>query len=131
MEPYAWAERAVPIFKATTAAMHRAGIPIAVGTDAGGPVGYNFQGYNTPREVELLVESGLTPMEAIVAATRRGAELLGAADRLGTIAPGKLADLLILSASPLDDIANLRRIEHVMLEGTFYPREQLAVKAAR
>ena len=92
-------------------------------------MGYNFQGYNTPREVELLVESGLTPMEAIVAATRRGAELLGAADRIGTIAPGRLADLLILSANPLDDITNLRRIEQVMLEGVLHPRETLSAKA--
>ena len=78
MDANAWARTAVPIFKANTKAMHAAGITIGVGTDAGGPVGYDFQGYNTPREVELLVDAGLTPLEAIVAATRNGAAIAGA-----------------------------------------------------
>jgi imidazolonepropionase-like amidohydrolase len=131
IEVYDWAARALPIFKATTLAFHRAGVRLAVGTDAGGPVGYNFQGYNTPREVELLVDIGLTPMAALVAATRTGAELIGRADDLGTLEVGKRADLLVLSANPLDDIRHLRRIEHVMLDGVLHARETLAAGPPR
>lgn len=126
MDAYRWAEKAVPIFKANTLKMHRAGVKIAVGTDAGGTVGYNFQGYNTPREIELLVESGLTPMEALVAATRTGAEVIGVQEMLGTIEVGKLADLLILSADPLVDIRNLRRIDAVVQNGVLCPRQAFA-----
>jgi imidazolonepropionase-like amidohydrolase len=131
MDAYRWAERAVPIFKANTLKMHRAGVKIAVGTDAGGTVGYNFQGYNTPREIEILVESGLTPMEALVAATRTGAEVIGVHDTLGTVEAGKLADLLILSANPLADIRNVRRIETVVQNGVVYPRDAFAYTAAQ
>jgi imidazolonepropionase-like amidohydrolase len=126
MDAYAWARRAVPIFKANTGKMRSAGVKLAVGTDAGGPVGYNFQGYNTPREVELLVEAGLSPMEALVAATRTGAEVIGVANEVGTIEPGKRADLLLLAANPLDDIRNLRRIETVVQAGQVYARERFA-----
>jgi imidazolonepropionase-like amidohydrolase len=95
---------------------------VAVGTDAGGPVGYNFQGYNTVREMELLVEAGLSAMDVMVAATRTGAELIGIADRVGTLAPGKLADFLVLEADPLADIRNLRRMRTVVLGGVAHPR---------
>ena len=117
MDAYAWADTHMKTFMANTLAMHKAGVKIAVGTDAGGPVGYNFQGYNTVREMELLVDAGLSPMEVLVAATRTGAELIGVADRLGTLAPGKLADLLILDADPLSDIRNVRRVRTVVLGG--------------
>lgn len=131
MDVYPWAARALPIFKANTLKMHRAGVKIAAGTDAGGTVGYNFQGYNTPRELELLVESGLTPMAALVAATRTGAEVIGVEDRLGTVEPGKLADLLILSADPLASIGNIRRIETVIQNGVVYPRRAFAYGATQ
>lgn len=128
MDVYPWARRAMPIFKENTLKMHRAGVKLAVGTDAGGPVGYNFQGYNTPREVELLVESGLTPMEALVAATRTGAELMGLGEKVGTIQSGKWADLLVLSADPIADIRNIRRIETVVLGGVAYSRDRFAYR---
>jgi hypothetical protein len=129
MDVYAWAARAVPIFKENTKKMHDAGVKIGVGTDAGGTVGYNFQGYQTPREVELLVESGLTPMEALVAATRHGAEIIGAEKTLGTLEPGKTADLIVLTADPLKAIANVRRIETVVQAGAVYARDEFAYKA--
>lgn len=122
MDAYGWADRHMPIFKANTLAMHKAGVKIAVGTDAGGPVGYNFQGYNTIREMELLVEAGLTPAEVIVAATRTGAELIGASAELGTVAVGKRADLLVLDANPLASIANIRRIRTVVQGGVAHDR---------
>lgn len=131
MDVYRWAERALPIFKENTLKMHRAGVQVAVGTDGGGTVGYNFQGYNVPREMELLVESGLTPMEALVAATRVGAEVIGVQDQLGTLVPGKLADLLILAGNPLQDIRNVRQIEMVIQDGVPFARERLAYGATR
>ena len=125
-DPYAWVVKKLPVLKENVTKMHRAGVKLAVGTDAGGRVGYNFQGYQTPREVELLVECGLTPMEAIVAATRTGAEVIGASDRLGTIEPGKVADLLVLSADPTEDIHHLRQIELVIQEGQVRERSELS-----
>ena len=127
MDPYGWVREALPIFRDNITKMHRAGVRIAVGTDAGGPVGYNFQGYNTPWEVKLLVECGLTPMEALVAATRNGAEVIGIADEVGTVETGKRADLLILSGNPMDDIENIRSIEWVIQNGEANRREAFAV----
>jgi imidazolonepropionase-like amidohydrolase len=130
MDAYTWADSRMKIFMANTKAMHRAGVKVAVGTDAGGPVGYNFQGYNTIREMELLVEAGLSPMDAMVAATRTGAELIGVADRLGTLAPGKLADFLVLEADPLADIRNVRRVRTVVLGGVAHRRSEFDARTA-
>jgi len=128
MDAYAWVRKAIPIFRENITRMHEAGVKIAVGTDAGGTVGYNFQGYNTPWELKILVECGMTPMQAIVAATRNGAEAIGVEDKLGTVEPGKIADLLILSADPLEDIENIRQIEWILQEGKPHRREEFAYK---
>ena len=128
VQAYDWAESANPVFCDNIGKMHQGGVRIAVGTDAGGTVGYNFQGYNTPWEVKILTECGLTPMEALVAATRNGAEAIGVGDRLGTVEPGKIADLLILSANPLDDIANLRAIDWVVQDGKLNSRQAFAYR---
>jgi imidazolonepropionase-like amidohydrolase len=130
MDAYGWADARMKIFMANTKAMHRAGVKTAVGTDAGGPVGYNFQGYNTIREMELLVEAGLSPMDVMVAATRTGAELIGIADRVGTLAPGKLADFLVLEADPLADIRNIRRVRTVVLGGVAHRRSEFDARIA-
>jgi imidazolonepropionase-like amidohydrolase len=131
MDAYAWAKEKIPIIKENVKKMHRAGVQLAVGTDAGGPVGYNFQGYNTPWELELLVECGLSPMEALVSATRHGAEVIGVQDQLGTLEPAKRADLLLLEANPLEDIRNIRTITMVIQDGKPYPRAELMVKQKR
>ncbi len=73
-------------------------------------------GLSLHEEMSLLVAAGLTPLEAITAATRKGAELLRA-DSLGRIAPGKMADLVVLDANPAADIAASRRIAFVMIRG--------------
>jgi hypothetical protein len=126
IDAYHWVREAIPVFEANTLAMQKAGVALAVGTDAGGPVGFNFQGYNTPWELVLLVEAGLSPMEAIVAATRNGARLVGLSDQLGTVEEGKLADLLILEANPLDDIRNIRKIDRIILDGKVLARPELS-----
>jgi imidazolonepropionase-like amidohydrolase len=72
--------------------------------------------------LELLVTSGLTPIEALRTATYNPAEFLGALDSLGTVAQGKVADLLLLDANPLTDIRNTRRIEVVIANGRVFDR---------
>jgi imidazolonepropionase-like amidohydrolase len=128
MEAYDWARKSNPIFCENVRLMHKAGVKIGVGTDAGGTVGYNYQGYNTPWEVKNLVECGLTPMDALVAATRNGAEIIGVENQLGTIEVGKQADLLILKSNPLESIENIRDIEWVILNGSVHPRSDFAYK---
>jgi imidazolonepropionase-like amidohydrolase len=106
---------------------HRAGVIIALGTDSG-PDNLNFPGFSAHVEMQLLAEAGLTPMEVIVAATRRGAELLRLADDFGTLEPGKRADMLILAANPLEDIRNTRSLEVVISEGRVVDRDALLGK---
>ena len=95
--------------------MHQAGVRIALGTDAGAP-GVVI-GKAVHRELELLVESGLTPMEAIVAGTRNAADVIRRADDLGTIEPGKLADLIAVAGNPLTDVSASREIQLVVRDG--------------
>ncbi|HEY5940029.1 MAG TPA: amidohydrolase family protein [Gemmatimonadales bacterium] len=87
---------------------------LAAGTDAAGPM--LIPGYSEHREMELLVRAGLTPSEALRAATRNAAVLIGA-DSLGLLTPGKAADLVVLSKDPLVDIRNTRAITSVMARG--------------
>jgi imidazolonepropionase-like amidohydrolase len=99
--------------------MSDAGIPIAMGTDGGIPNNMTFgrfQGYLEHRELELLVESGLTPMQAITAATGTAARVIRL-DRIGTLAPGNVADLVVLDANPLQDIRNTKQINSVWVAG--------------
>jgi imidazolonepropionase-like amidohydrolase len=88
---------------------------ITAGTDT--PIPYVYPGVSLHQELELLVSAGLTPMQAIMAATKNAAELLGHTDQLGTLEAGKIADLQILSANPLENIANARSVEMVFRDG--------------
>ena len=111
-----------------TARLYAAGARIGLGTDTGGVTGGQFFGLGSHVELELLVTKvGLTPMQALVIGTRNAAEILGLID-LGTIAPGKSADFIVLDANPLDDIANTRRINRVYLRGEEIPRAALSAK---
>ncbi len=103
-------------------AAHAAGVPIAFGTDSG----VSRHGDNA-REFALLVEAGLTPMEAIRTATVVAAEVLEAPDT-GTLAPGMRADLVATAASPLDDIDELMSVEFVMKRGRVYRDDRGAAK---
>jgi len=100
---------------ANVAAVHRAGGRIGAGTDAG--VTGTIHGRSSIRELELLVESGLTPLEAIAAATSSSARALGVAAERGTIEPGKLADLVLIDGQPHERIADLYRVAGVWMEG--------------
>jgi tetratricopeptide (TPR) repeat protein len=104
-------------------AMRRAGVKFLAGTDAGGP--FCFAGFSLHDELGLLVQAGLTPMEALQAATYNAAEFLGMMDSLGTIEAGKMADLVLLDADPIEDIANTGKIDAVVVGGKYYPRSSL------
>ena len=104
-------------------AMSRAGVDILAGTDTLNP--YCLPGFSLHDELVLLVQSGLTPMQALQAATLNPARFLGREKDLGTVAPGKLADLVLLDANPLDDIGNTRKISAVVFRGQLFRKASL------
>ncbi len=112
------------ILLANTAALRSAGIPIGTGTDAG--VTGTYHGISTLRELELLVESGLSPLEAITAATGNAARALRVDSERGLIAPGRLADLVLIEGAPHTNIAEISRIRRVFLAGREVDRNALA-----
>ena len=101
--------------------MKRDGVPILAGTDGSYPQG----GDALHGELELLVQAGLTPLEALQSATRDAAQFMGVSKSVGTIERGKVADLVLLGANPLDDISNTRRIDGVFLRGQFFSKDEL------
>lgn len=102
-----------------------AGVPILAGTDVGNP--WLVPGYSLHDELGLLVASGLTPHQALAAATINAAAFFAAPDELGAVAVGRRADLVVLDADPLADIANTRAIAGVLLRGRWLPAKELAV----
>jgi imidazolonepropionase-like amidohydrolase len=95
-----------------------AGVRIAFGTDSGGAADRFFiQGYSEHREMELMVQSGLTPMQVIQSFSKSASEALGIDKEFGTLAKDKVADLLVLEKNPLDNITNMRSIQTIYLGG--------------
>ena len=103
--------------------MRRVGVEFLTGTDTLKP--YNLPGFSLLDELELLVEAGLTPLEALQAGTINPARFLGIEDSLGTVEKGKYADLVLLGANPLEDISHVREIEGVVTNGRFLPKSSL------
>jgi imidazolonepropionase-like amidohydrolase len=99
----------------------RAGVPIVVGSHTHVP--HADEGWAYQRELELLVESGLTPMEAIVAGTLENARYFRVDEKLGSVEQGKLADLVLVEGDPLTNISDMRRIRRVMLDGRWVAGE--------
>jgi len=119
----ALAKRRWPIARQIVSFMHQAGVPIMAGTDS--PMPGVYPGFALHEEMELLVESGLTPREALYSATLEPAKFLGIADTSGSLAVGKRADLVLLEADPTRDIHNARRINAVLLDGRLLRRADL------
>jgi hypothetical protein len=103
--------------------MHEAGVPIGAGTDT--PIARAVPGYSLHSELEFLVRAGLSPREALRAATIRPAEFFGLESEMGTIEPGKLADLVLLEGNPLDDITRTRTVQAVVIRGQLLDRNVL------
>jgi len=137
---YEWrVERAAKATPAQVEARHReyelslkvlpmlrdAGIPILAGTDVGYLNSFNYPGEGLHEELERYVEAGLTPQQALSSATITGPGFLGHSDRYGTLADGKVADILILNANPLNDVKATRDIRGVVLHGKWLDRGAL------
>ncbi len=105
------------------APLNRAGVPILAGTDLPNP--YVYPGFGLHDELRLLVRAGLTPAEALRTATINPARFLGLTDSLGVVAPGKIADLVLLDSNPLQNIANTRKIRAVIQGGRPFDRRAL------
>lgn len=99
--------------------LHKAGVRIVAGTDQVVP------GHSLHREIELYNQAGLTPMEAIQAATLVPAQVMGVDKEVGTVEVGKRADLILLDANPLEDIHNIRSVGYVIANGVMYPTDKL------
>ncbi len=104
-------------------AMRRAGVKFIAGTDVLNP--FAFPGFSLHDELALLVEAGLTPLEAIQSATVNAAEYVGQSKEVGTIEAGKAADLVLLDANPLENIGNTKRIAAVVIGGRLLQRPDL------
>lgn len=102
--------------------VHAAGIPVAMGTDAGNPL--TLHGASVYREMEAMAQAGMSPMDVLVSSTRIAARAMRR-DDIGTLAPEKLADLVVLDADPLADVRNLRAVRLVVRAGEVWTREEL------
>jgi imidazolonepropionase-like amidohydrolase len=120
-----WYKEHLPVALRNLKILSDAGIPIAMGTDSGGGPG-RFQGYFEHLELEYETNAGLTPMQALVSATSGAAKAINISEQVGTLEKGKWADFLVLSANPLDDIRNTRKIKSVWIGGV-----QVPAKAAK
>jgi imidazolonepropionase-like amidohydrolase len=104
---------------AIVGALHRAGIPVVAGTDQTVP------GHSLHREIELYVQAGFTPMEAIQAATIVPARAMGIEKDSGTVEKGKRGDLILVNGNPLEDIHQIRNVEYVITNGTMFHTAEL------
>jgi imidazolonepropionase-like amidohydrolase len=109
--------------------MNAGGVHLMAGSDT--PAPFVFPGTSLHEELALLVEAGLTPLQALQTATRNPAEFLGKLEEQGTIEPGKFADLVLLDASPLADIHNTQKIRAVVVRGKLLDRSTLDTVLAR
>ncbi|MGO1720589.1 MAG: amidohydrolase family protein, partial [Luteimonas sp.] len=120
------AQALVELRQELTRALHAAGAPIALGSDA--PQFFNVPGFSIHHELRMMVATGLTPYEVLATGTREPARYFGTPDAFGTIEPGRRADLILLEANPLDDVANVQRRAGVMVRGQWLPEEQIQAR---
>lgn len=119
----ALAKRFIELRRQVMRSLHEAGAGLLIGADS--PQVLNVPGFATHDELAAFVRAGIPPRAALLAATANPARLFGRAGEFGSIAPGRAADLVLLEANPLEDIANTRRIAGVMLRGKWFSRDEL------
>jgi hypothetical protein len=122
-EDFAAARAAWPQVMAFTRHLYEAGVPLSAGTDIGNP--FIVPGASFHRELQLLADAGIPPLEVLRIATRGGARSLGLESEVGRVAPGALADLVLLDADPVADIRHTRSISLVVQRGTASTPAQL------
>ena len=105
--------------------MFDAGVPLLTGSDCGPFNSYVYPGGSLHQELERLVAAGLSPQEALKTSVVNGPAFFDLQDLYGSIAQGKMADLIILSENPLKDIAKLRNISHVLTKGKLFEKEEI------
>jgi len=104
--------------------LHQAGVPFVAGTDT--PAGVHiFPGFSLHEELQRFVAAGFTPLEALQTATLNPARFFGMETQLGTVEEGKLADLVVLSGNPLEDISNTQKIAGVFVNGRYFSHPQI------
>jgi len=130
-----WPPEKIPYLRAQYSVMQQlvralrdAGVPLLAGTDPFVPC--VIPGFSMKDELEQLYEAGLTPYQVLQTATSNAARFLGTSDSTGTIATGKIADLVLLDANPLEDVDNIFRQEGVMLRGHWFSEDELQAKLA-
>ncbi|MDE0831211.1 MAG: amidohydrolase family protein, partial [Vicinamibacterales bacterium] len=109
-------------------ALHEGGAPLLLGTDS--PQAFSVPGFSMHREMALWVALGMTPYEVLETGTRRVAEYFDATDDFGSVAVGHRADLLLLTANPIDDIANVANRAGVMANGRWMPEGEIQERLA-
>lgn len=123
------AQALVELRRELTRALHAAGAPIALGSDA--PQFFNVPGFSIHHELRMMVAAGLTPYEVLVTGTRAPAPYFGTPGAFGTVEPGRRADLVLLEANPLEDVANVQRRVGVMVRGQWLPEAQIQARLER
>lgn len=124
------AQESIALDRKTFLMAHRAGVPILASSDASFANPYLFHGFSLLDELDLYVEIGLTPREALVTATVAPPRFFGLDDQDGTVAVGRRADLVLLDANPLDELVTLRKPRAVIVNGRLLDSETLAAMAA-
>ena len=104
-------------------ALHDGGVPVLLGTDS--PQLFSVPGFSIHREMRVMVESGMTPYQVLASGTRKVAEFYGATDEYGSVATGQRADLILLNANPLEDVAHLADRAGVMVKGRWLPESEI------
>lgn len=117
------AQRYLEVRRRLIRALHEEGAGLVLGSDA--PQWWNVPGFSARRELEYMVQAGLSPFEALSMGTRRAAEYFDAEDEWGTVAEGRVADLILLEANPLDDITNIWEQAGVMVRGRWLPGQEI------
>ncbi|CAN5845182.1 amidohydrolase family protein [soil metagenome] len=116
------ADRYIDVRRRLIRELHSAGAGLILASDA--PQWWNVPGFSLHRELQMMVGAGLTPYQALESGTRNAAVHLGTTE-WGTIAPGRVADLILLEANPLENIGNMSRIAGVVLRGSWLPQEEI------